>query len=142
MGCLAAAFAAGQLIFTPVDINPSALQVGDHPYAGWLYGAPSLERRGRTSGGTDVLEQIRLGLGWVGPGALGGEAQNFIHRNFQINQAQGWDNQLHNEPTADFTLIKSIHSPITDPDRDLFGIGNQVCGTMVDGEWLSGPAID
>ena len=51
-------------------------------------------------------------------------------------------NPTNHEPTADFTLIKSIHSPITDPDRDLFGIGNQVCGTMVDGEWLSGPAID
>jgi lipid A 3-O-deacylase len=100
-------FTAGQLIFTPLDIRATALQVGDHPYAGWLYGAPSLERRGRTSGGTDVLEQIRLGLGWVGPGALGGEAQNFIHRNFQINQALGWKNQLRNEPTADFTYARA-----------------------------------
>ncbi len=102
-----ATFAAGQLIFTPLDIHATALQVGDHPYAGWIYGAPSLERRGRTSGGTDVLEQVRLGFGWVGPGALGGEAQNFIHRNFQINQAQGWENQLKNEPTADFTYARA-----------------------------------
>ena len=100
-------FAAGQLIFTPLNIRATALQVGDHPYAGWMYGAPSLERRGRTSGGTEVLEQVRVTLGWVGPGALGGEAQNFIHRNFQINQAEGWEHQLKNEPTGDFTYARA-----------------------------------
>lgn len=101
---------AGQLIFTPENIHTIAPQVGDHPYAGWLYVAPALERRGRTAGGLDVLEEIRLGLGWVGPGALGGEAQNAVHRNFQINQAQGWQNQLHNEPTVDFTYARACRA--------------------------------
>ena len=100
-------FTAGQLIFTPLNITATALQVGDHPYAGWIYGAPALQRRGQTAGGIEVLEEVRLGLGWMGPGALGGEAQNFIHRNFEINQAQGWQNQLRNEPTADLTYARA-----------------------------------
>lgn len=90
----------GQSIYTPGDISVKQLQPNDRPYAGWIYGVPAVQRRGLTEGGTPVLEEVRLELGWIGPGALGGEAQNFIHRNFHINQAQGWENQLHNEPTA------------------------------------------
>lgn len=100
-------FAAGQLIFTPLNIHTPVLQVGDHPYSAWLYGAPALQRRGLTAGGMDVLEEVRIGLGWVGPGALGGEAQNFIHRNFTIAPALGWEHQLRNEPTGDFTYARA-----------------------------------
>jgi lipid A 3-O-deacylase len=95
------------LIFTPLNIHTTALQAGDHPYAGWLYGAPALQRRGLMSDGTAVLEEARIGLGWVGPGALGGEAQNFIHRNFTIAPALGWEHQLRNEPTGDFTYARA-----------------------------------
>ena len=112
-----ATFATGQLIFTPVDIHTSAYQPGDRPYAGWIYGAPALQRRGTTAGGIDVLEELRLGLGWVGPGALAGEAQNFIHRNLSIGQGLGWEHQLRNEPTGDLTYARAWRATLAG-DRD------------------------
>ena len=112
-----ATFATGQMIFTPVDIHTPAYQPGDRPYAGWIYGAPALQRRGTTSSGTAVLEEVRVGLGWVGPGALAGEAQNFIHRNFKYAQAMGWEHQLRNEPTADLTYARAWRTTLAG-DRD------------------------
>lgn len=97
----------GQSIYTPDDISIAALQPGDRPYAAVLYAAPTLQRRGQTAGGTAVIEELRVDLGWMGPGALGGEAQNFIHRNFKINQAQGWANQLRNEPLGSVSVARA-----------------------------------
>ena len=110
-------FATGQLMFTPIDIHTTTLQVSDRPYAAWMYLAPAVQRRGQTSAGNAVLEELRLGLGWIGPGAMGGEAQNFIHRNFAIGLAEGWTHQLHNEPTGDLTLARAWRRTLAG-DRD------------------------
>ena len=109
--------ATGQLMFTPIEIHTTALQPGDRPYAAWIYVAPAIQRRGQTPSGNAVLEELRLDLGWMGPGALGGEAQNFIHRNFAIGLAEGWDHQLHNEPTGDLTLARAWRHTLAG-DRD------------------------
>ncbi len=109
--------ATGQLMFTPINIHTVALQTQDRPYVGWMYLAPAVQRRGQTSSGNAVLEELRLGLGWIGPGALAGEAQNFIHRNFAIGLAEGWTHQLHNEPTGDVTLARAWRHTLAG-DRD------------------------
>lgn len=97
----------GQNIFTPDDISIAALQPDDRPYAATIYAAPALQRRGTTPGGIPVLEEVRVDLGWMGPGALGGEAQNFIHRNWKIGQAKGWANQVRNEPLGSISLARA-----------------------------------
>jgi len=43
------------------------------------------------------MDTAELVLGVVGPAALGEQAQNGVHKLRDIPQAQGWDNQLHNE---------------------------------------------
>jgi hypothetical protein len=97
----------GQSIFTPDDISIAALQPDDRPYAATIYAAPLIQRRGLTSGGIAVMEEIRVDLGWIGPGALGGEAQNFIHRNWKIGQAKGWANQIRNEPLGSVSVART-----------------------------------
>lgn len=111
------AFSTGQVMYTPIDIHTTALQSLDRPYAGWIFFAPAVQRRGQTSSGNAVLEELKLNLGWMGPGALAGESQNFIHRNFAIGLAEGWTHQLHNEPTGDLTLARAWRHTLAG-DRD------------------------
>ena len=86
----------GQSIFTPKDLDIKPPDARDRPYAGWLYAGPSLLQE--TNG--NQLENLELDLGIVGPGALGRQIQNDWHQFIGIHQAQGWSNQIQNEPGA------------------------------------------
>lgn len=85
--------AIGQNLFTPSDITVAAPQPGDHPYAGWLY----LELAALADRDTSV-DTLTLNAGIVGPLALGEFTQNTFHRWIDSEKAEGWGNQLSNEP--------------------------------------------
>jgi hypothetical protein len=92
-------YEAGQAIYTPENLAASTPQPNDRPYAGWLYAGMLTQRRGVTPRlGIPVLENIRVQLGVVGPGALAKEEQEAAHFVGGFQQARGWHNQLHNEP--------------------------------------------
>jgi len=88
------AILGGQSIFTPENLTQAPPSPRDRPYGGWLYGGVSLMQR---SGG-DMLENLELDLGLIGPGALGKLVQNQWHQFIGIHEARGWSNQLQNEP--------------------------------------------
>jgi lipid A 3-O-deacylase len=90
-------FSVGQTLYTPVDDRRSDLILEDRPYAGWLFA--SLGYQTRNDRELDTLE-VRLGI--VGPGALGQQSQDFIHKIRGIDRFLGWDNQLSNELGAVF----------------------------------------
>ena len=85
--------ALGQEIYTPEDLNQTALLLHDRPYAGWLYGSFSLQRRGPTRHAS-ARETFQLDLGVVGPESLAEETQKTWHG----VQPLGWGNQLKIEP--------------------------------------------
>ncbi|MDF1736504.1 MAG: lipid A deacylase LpxR family protein [Minwuia sp.] len=85
--------AFGQNLYTPSDITQSAPQAGDHPYAGWLYGEVAAIADDDTH-----VETVTANIGIVGPLALGEFVQNTFHQLIDSDIAQGWDNQLSNEP--------------------------------------------
>ncbi|MDP0500522.1 MAG: lipid A deacylase LpxR family protein [Verrucomicrobiota bacterium JB022] len=87
------AFSLGQNLYTPQDINSREPQIDDRPYAAWLYGSVGLHHRS-----DNWLDTLELTVGVVGPLALGEETQNTIHRIKGAARANGWDNQIHNEP--------------------------------------------
>lgn len=87
-------YTAGQQIYTPGHKQLTTPQLDDRPYAAWLYGGAE-KRISRNEFSQDVLS---LKLGMVGPAALGGPAQNGVHRLIGIPTAKGWDTQIHNEP--------------------------------------------
>ena len=84
----------GQEIFTPQNLNINPPDSNDRPYAGWLYtGVGLIQDTDRRQ-----LDHLELLLGVVGPAALGRTVQNDWHQFIGIQQATGWDSQLHNEP--------------------------------------------
>lgn len=92
-------FALGQSIYTPEDTSRRDVVIDDRPYAGWLYGALGLVHEHRDGGRLDSLTTIEFALGVVGPAALGESTQNAWHNKvIHVPEAQGWDNQLDNEP--------------------------------------------
>jgi lipid A 3-O-deacylase len=82
----------GQKIYTPTDLTRTGLITDDRPYAGWLYGSSSFHNKSERN-----LDTIEIQLGFIGPMALGEEAQNTVHDYRGIPEALGWDNQLENE---------------------------------------------
>ena len=47
---------------------------------------------------TQVLNTKELTLGVIGPASFARQTQNFAHDRFDVYRAQGWNNQLSNEP--------------------------------------------
>jgi len=96
--------ALGQNLYTPADTAATAYLPHDRPYAAWLYAsaafqvyqAPRVFASGwRAIGRLDTLE---FSAGLIGPGALGRQAQNSFHALIGAAHANGWPNQIHNEP--------------------------------------------
>lgn len=96
--------ALGQNIYTPTDTDTPAYQPRDRPYAAWLYASAAFQiyraPRAFASGWRAVgrLDTVDVTIGMVGPGALGRQAQNNFHDVIGAAHANGWPNQIHNEP--------------------------------------------
>lgn len=86
-------FVVGQQIYTPEDVATPTVVADDRPYAGWLYGGLAFISKSER-----VLDTLELQLGVIGPASQAEAAQDFIHDLRDIPTAQGWDNQLDNEP--------------------------------------------
>ena len=86
-------FALGHNIYTPGDTETAAPIPGDRPYAAWLYGSILLHAQL-----DNQLRLVELSVGVVGPSALGEEIQNAWHDVIHVPHANGWANQLHDEP--------------------------------------------
>lgn len=89
---------AGQLMYTPEDLDTSELLEDQRPYAGYLYLGIGYHARTRNR-----LDSLEFTLGVVGPAALARDTQNLVHDLQGIDRAKGWRNQLKNEPT--FKLV-------------------------------------
>ena len=96
----------GQKIFTPEDIEQSALIVDDRPYAGWLYIESYIGHRYLDLDDRESINGITLTLGIVGPAALGEETQSAIHELTGSDEANGWDNQLENELGLNISFLQ------------------------------------
>jgi lipid A 3-O-deacylase len=95
-----AGFSLGQNLYTPVDTATTAYQPDDRPYAAWLYAGVALHVLNPDSlgGRADRLDVFEVNLGVVGPSALGEDTQNTVHEIIDVARANGWDNQLEDEP--------------------------------------------
>lgn len=86
-------YVLGQTIFTPDEIEATELVRNDRPYAGWLHGGVRL-----VSEQPDGLQRLELDLGVVGPAAQADDVQSIVHELIRVQDPNGWDNQLDNEP--------------------------------------------
>ncbi len=88
-------------IYTPVDLEITTLQPRDRPYAGWLHAGLSVERTELDPDPErrhDRRTAIELDLGIVGPSALGEPIQKSWHDFWELQDINGWDHQLRDEP--------------------------------------------
>ena len=119
---LRAGYALGQNIYTPNDIQAASLVPNERPYAGYLYAGMAVvaEGQGKSS---KILDTWELDLGIVGPSALGEEVQNNFHHLIGAPEAQGWANQLKDEPAVSLTHERKWRHLWHHPDS---GIGMDV----------------
>ncbi len=96
-------FAIKQHIYTGIDITDPSPPLDDHPYGGYLYFAFSFQRSN-----TEKHDHFELDLGVVGERSQAEAIQRFIHNLFPNNDTpQGWDHQLANELTINFTYERT-----------------------------------
>jgi hypothetical protein len=98
--------ALGQNLYTPLDLNTSAVARDDRPYAAWLYLGAIWQRRGSFNERVAGLDSAEIDLGLVGKGALGEEAQVWVHQIRGLDLPQGWRHQLQNEPAVQLRLAR------------------------------------
>ena len=96
-----------QQIYTPADTEASDPPLDDRPYAGALLGTVSLIHDGERA-----RSVLAVGLGLIGPAALGEEVQNGFHSLIGQNRNNGWDTQLHNQPILQFNGERTWRLPI------------------------------
>ncbi len=91
-------FSLGQNMYTPSDTGKSELIENDRPYAGWTYFSTSYHRKNEAEGRTGFMDTVEVQLGIVGPESYAEETQRIVHKLRDLDQPNGWDNQLKNEP--------------------------------------------
>jgi hypothetical protein len=92
------AFSVGHSMFTPDDTGEAALIPDDRPYAGWAYFGFSFYNEFLRERGAGRQDVFAIELGIVGPSALGEQVQDAHHDVVGRGSADGWDNQLSDEP--------------------------------------------
>lgn len=108
------ALSLGQNIYTPQDTQTEAPQPDDRPYAAWLY--VSLALHAKTP---DQLDTFETSLGMVGPSAIGEQIQNNFHNIIGVEHAEGWKNQIHDEPGIMLTWQRTLRTRRVDLGRDV-----------------------
>jgi hypothetical protein len=88
-------FQLGQSIFTPEDTQAVQLVEDDRPYAAWLYAGFGVIAYDDEFAN---YESFNLDVGVIGPWAQGEFVQNTFHDLINVEESQGWHNQLDNEP--------------------------------------------
>ena len=95
----------GQNMYTPRDISIAGAQRDDRPWAAWLYLGLVFQARRTCGDRSAALDTIELDVGVVGPAAQGEEIQNWWHGLVNVKEAQGWANQIPNEPAFLLTYL-------------------------------------
>lgn len=104
--CFSREYALGISIYTPNDTDATTLLRDQRPYTGWTYLFRGVSAHDFDQPGfVKSVQSFELYVGIVGPGAGGEDFQNTVHRvanvqrsNGYIRKAEGWHNQLKNEP--------------------------------------------
>jgi lipid A 3-O-deacylase len=96
-----------QNIFTPLQDKLANPPLTDRPYAAVLMGTMSFIQD------TDTTRTaLGLGLGVIGPAALGQEVQNGFHELIGQGSVGGWHTQLPNQPVIQLTAERTWRVPL------------------------------
>ncbi len=110
-------YITGQLMFTPADLKQTQPITDDRPYAGYLYAGAYFQRAN-----DHTLDHFELDVGMTGPSTHADDLQRQTHDLVGGVEPRGWDNQLHDEVTFNFTLRKTWKLPLIEPGADGFTV--------------------
>lgn len=97
-----------QRIFTPEDTHLDAAIPDDRPYAGYLYGGIYWQREAPDHWfDARTMDHFQFDLGVIGKSSQADEVQKGIHDFVDIDDPEGWDNQISDEPTIQLTIRKA-----------------------------------
>lgn len=116
-----------QLIFTPDDIGDPEYQPNDYPWSGVLAATHTLYSYNPQK---KYDFQTELVLGVVGPAALAGPTQKFIHRIMQFEQPQGWDHQFRNALLLNINFTAEKQLVALGRNVEVIGGGQVYFGSM------------
>ncbi len=85
-------------MFTPSNTQTPLPQPDDRYYGGWLYMGGVIQEH---SDAKTVTAELDVGV--TGPYSGAEWAQKEVHRLFNYDQSQGWDNQIETEPGIQFS---------------------------------------
>lgn len=108
------AFHISQTMYTPENTDVTFLVEDDRPYAGWLHAGFGL-----FSEYDNRMDSFEVDLGVVGPLSLAEQTQIWWHDVIGVNRPNGWENQLDNEPTLQFTGERKWRNVFADADTGL-----------------------
>jgi len=94
-------WSVGQYMYTPRNIRVEEIQVGDRPYAGWLYGAVSASFYNDNS-----MDFFEATVGATGSWSGGEETQTWFHEQFDATKPMGWDNQVDEQLGVNLTYMR------------------------------------
>lgn len=92
-----------QQIYTPSNKDNPLPEYYDRPYAGWL----KLDYYKNVYRANNAIDTYGIGVGMVGPWSLAEAAQTFVHSSLKQHIPQGWQYQLHNEPTLQLVYFRT-----------------------------------
>jgi hypothetical protein len=125
----AVSYRVSQLMYTPDDIAETEVIEDDRPYAGVLLWTAYLH-----SWRDSFSNRYWMSLGAVGPISGAEQVQSLVHDLIGVNKAEGWDNQLDNEPVfllaneRLYRLLEGSFSPGW--EYDLTGMTELMAGTL------------
>lgn len=94
-----------QNIYTP-DYHTEGAVPGQHPYAGYLALGVAHLFTGEYVGCSTEFQ-----LGTTGEASFAEDAQDFIHRSFELDRWEGWDDQIPGEVTFQLTSRQDYRLP-------------------------------
>ncbi len=97
----AVGYHVGQLMFTPKDITRLVPDPSERSYAGYLFGGFYFQREQGNQ-----LDHLQFDVGLVGPRSGAEDLQTGVHRVANGKDPEGWDGQLEDDFTYQFTYRK------------------------------------
>ncbi len=92
----------GQHIYTPDHVSkPWLRSPEDRKFAGWLYVGLFAQRAT-----DDVMDHVELNVGVIGPSSQAQQVQEEIHDLINSDDPIGWEDQIGDEPAADFIFMR------------------------------------
>jgi len=119
-----------QVMFTPQDITKTTFQPDDYAYAGGLFVTHSLYSYNPVK---KYSYQTELLLGVMGPMALAGQAQTFVHHLIHYKKPMGWDNQLGDDPLININFTAEKQFASYQKWIEVIGGGQVFYGTAMNG---------